>query len=131
MRMPARRPAIAAMIAALIAANSSVVSAQNARELRDRAADLTYNLDHEEAIRLLRQAIAAEPNNSVNHRALASSLWLLILYKRGAVTVDHYLGSFSRAAVEIKNPPADLDAEFRKEVAKAIELAERRVQAAP
>jgi tetratricopeptide (TPR) repeat protein len=115
--------------AALLAGAPS--PAQSPAELRERASDLTYNLDHDEALRLLRQAVAAEPNNPANHRALAASLWLDILFKRGAVTVDHYLGSFSRSNVEIKNPPADLDAEFRRAAARAVQLAEQRVAAAP
>jgi tetratricopeptide (TPR) repeat protein len=130
--MNARRPTLAAVLLVL---TTSVVSAtapaQPVRELRERAADLTYNLDHEDAIRLLRQAVAAEPNSSINHRALASSIWLEILFKSGAVTVDHYLGSFTQANVDMRNPPADLDAEFKREVARAIELAEQRVAAAP
>ena len=105
--------------------------AQSARELRERATELTFNLDHDEAMGLLRQAVATEPNESANHRALASTIWLNILFKRGAVTVDHYLGSFTKASIDIRNPPADLDAEFKREVARAIELAEKRVAAAP
>jgi tetratricopeptide (TPR) repeat protein len=104
---------------------------QSTAELRARASDLTYNLDHDEALRLLRQAVAAEPNNPANHRALAASAWMAILFKRGAVTVDHYLGSFTRNAVELKNPPADLDAEFRRSAARAVELSEQHVATAP
>ena len=63
------------------------------------------------------------------HRALANVLWLNLLFQRGAVTVDHYLGSFSSSTVDLKKPPADVDAEFRREVGKAIELAEQRVAA--
>ena len=120
--------AVLALSGALLAAPPP---AQSARELRDRAADLTYNLDHDEAIRVLRQAVTAEPNESANHRALASTIWLNILFKRGAVTVDHYLGSFTKTNVDMRNPPADLDAEFKREVARAIELAEARVAASP
>ena len=104
---------------------------QSGRELRSRAADFTYNLDYEPAVALLRQAIAADPNDSANHRALASTIWLEILFRRGAVTVDHYLGSFTRTNVDMKNPPADLDAEFKREVGRAIDLSERRTAAAP
>src|SRR5258708_26697318 len=92
-----------------------------ARELRARAADLTYNLDPDEAVALLRRAVAAEPNDPANHRALASTIWLNILFKRGAVTVDHYLGSVTRASVEILDPPRDRDAELKREIAQAIE----------
>ncbi len=99
--------------------------------MRDRATDLTYNLDHDEAIAILRQAIAADPKDPANHRALAATLWLNILFRRGAVTVDHYLGSFSRSSVDLKGPPTDLDAEFRRESGKAVELSEQRVGASP
>jgi tetratricopeptide (TPR) repeat protein len=132
MPMTPRRPiTVAALLALSCALPAAPSGLQSARELRERAADLTYNLDHDEAIRLLRQAIAAEPNESANHRALASTIWLNILFKRGAVTVDHYLGSFTKASVDMRNPPADLDAEFKREIARAIELAEARVAAAP
>jgi tetratricopeptide (TPR) repeat protein len=110
---------------------SSAERQPSARELRERASDLTYNLDHDEAIRLLRQAIALDPNDPANHRALASTIWLQILFKRGAVTVDHYLGSFTKASVDMRNPPAELDAEFKREIAKAIEMAEQRAAASP
>ncbi len=123
MSMTAGRPTIAAMLMLLVV--------QSPRELRTRAATLSYNLDHDEALTLLRQAVAAEPNDSTNHRALASALWLDMLFKRGAVTVDHYLGGFTNATVQMTRPPADLDAEFTREVGKAIELAEHRAAAAP
>jgi tetratricopeptide (TPR) repeat protein len=131
MPMTARRPIVAALLLSLCTGPAPAAAAQSSRELRERAADLVYNLDHEEAIRLLRQAVAADPNDSANHRALASAIWLLILFKRGAVTVDHYLGSFTSKTVDLKNPPPDLDAEFKREVGKAIELAATRVAAAP
>ena len=87
---------MAAVLLALLAGVPPATAAQSTRELRERASDLVYNLDHHEAIRLLRQAIAAEPNDPANHRALASTIWLDILFQRGAVTVDHYLGSFTK-----------------------------------
>ena len=131
MTMRARRPVIAALLLSALIARPGGAAPQSSRELRERASDLVYNLDHEDAIRLLRQAIAASPNESQNYRALASAVWLLILYQRGAVTVDHYLGSFTRSSVEMRKPPTELDAEFKQAVAKAIELAEQRVAAAP
>ncbi len=132
MSMRARRPVIAALLlSSLICGPPAAAAAQSPRELRERASDLVYNLDHEEAIRLLRQAVAADPNDPANHRALASAVWLLILFQRGAVTVDHYLGSFTRSSVDMKKPPTELEAEFKQAVARAIELAEKRVAAAP
>ncbi len=114
-----------------IDAQHTTLHAGDATELRRRALELAYNLDHEEAIDLLRKAIAAAPNDPAPHRTLASVLWLHMLFLRGAVTVDHYLGSFSRARVQMKKPPADLDAAFRKHVQIAVALSRARVDAAP
>lgn len=102
-----------------------------AAELRLRALELAYNLDHEPAMDLLRKAIAADPSDPGPHRTMAAVLWLNMLFQRGAVTVDHYLGSFTRARVEMKKPPAELDAAFKEHVRKAITLAEARVAANP
>jgi tetratricopeptide (TPR) repeat protein len=127
------RPTVKLSLAAVLAflLSTPIVWAQPGKELRQRASDLAYNLDHDEALRLLRQAIAMDPGDPANYRALASTLWLNILFRRGAVTVDHYLGSFSRSSVELKRPPPDLDAEFRRAVAQAIDLSEKRVAVAP
>jgi tetratricopeptide (TPR) repeat protein len=132
--MTARRPSVAATLLVLIGillAPASAATQSSSRELRLRAADLSYNLDHDEALALLRRAIAADPADSVNHRELAATVWLDILFKSGAVTVDHYLGNFTSANAQAKQPPPELDAEFKREISKAIELAEKRVAAAP
>jgi hypothetical protein len=99
--------------------------------LRTKAFELAYNLDHQPAVELLRQGLQKSPDDASLHRALASILWLNMLFSRGAVTVDHYLGSFSRTQIELKKPPPDVDAEFKHHVAKAVELAEKRATANP
>jgi tetratricopeptide (TPR) repeat protein len=106
-------------------------AAADSTALRRQAFELAYNLDHEAAVALLRQATIESPADAAAHRALASVLWLDMLFSRGAVTVDHYLGSFSRTQVELSKPPADLDAEFRRHVARAIELADARARSVP
>jgi tetratricopeptide (TPR) repeat protein len=121
--------ALAVVVASLL--STRIVLAQSGKELRQQASDLRYNLDYEQALSVLRQAVAKDPADPANHRALASAIWVNILFRRGAVTVDHYLGSFSRSSVELKKPPPDLDAEFKSAVAQAIELSEKRVAAAP
>lgn len=100
-------------------------------DLRLDALDLAYNLDHEQAVQLLRRAVVSAPDDPGPHRTLASVLWQRMLFMRGAVTVDHYLGSFTRTQVELQKPPADLAAQFRQSAAQAIALAEKRVKAAP
>ncbi len=132
MIMVRRRPVVAATMAVVLCFLAPAsLPAQTTRELRDRATDLAYNLDHDQAMALLRQAIAQEPGNPANHRALAATLWLNILFRRGAVTVDHYLGGFTQSNVSLKRPPAELDAEFRRESAKAVELSEAETTAHP
>lgn len=106
-------------------------AAQSSAEIRRRAFELSYNLDRDEALALLRKDVADHPGDPAAHRALASVLWMAMLFNRGAVTVDHYLGSFSRTQVEMGKPPAALDAEFRAHVERAIALGEARVAAAP
>ena len=124
------RPMIAAVVMLLLTGTAHAAPADSSG-IRTRAFELAYNLDREEAVQLLQQALAEHPDDPALHRALASVLWLQMLYQRGAVTVDHYLGSFSRARVELKRPPPDLDAAFRRHVARAIELAEAQVAADP
>jgi len=96
-----------------------------------RGEALAYDLDHPAALALLRRAVAMAPDNPRTHRAVANVLWLNLLFKRGAVTVDHYLGSFSSSTVALKEPPPQIAAEFRQEVTKAIELAEAGVRSRP
>jgi tetratricopeptide (TPR) repeat protein len=104
---------------------------ESAEALRAKATELAYNLQHDEAVVLLRRAVELAPDDPTTHRSLASVLWLNMLFRRGGVTVDHYLGSFSRSHVDLPKPPADVDKEFRTHIARAIELSEREVAARP
>jgi tetratricopeptide (TPR) repeat protein len=113
------------------AARQHGARAESPTELRERALDLAYNLDHEPALLLLRRAVEIAPQDPAAHRSLASVLWLNMLFRRGAVTVDHYLGSLSRARVDLKKPPAELDAEFRQHAERAVTLAEQRLARSP
>ena len=133
-----RLPAFAATLTVLtgLLCSASVPTAANApletsNELRLRALDLACNLDHDQAIAMLRRAVAMAPDDPAPHRSLAAVLWLNLLFRRGAVTVDHYLGSFSASTVDLGKPPPEIDAEFHLHVEKAIALAERRVAASP
>jgi tetratricopeptide (TPR) repeat protein len=115
----------------MAAAIQSPPPAAQSAAVRARAFELAYNLDHDEAVALLVKASEQSPDDPSLHRALASILWLNMLFGRGAVTVDHYLGSFSRTQVALRKPPPDLDAAFKARVTRAIQLAERRVAASP
>ncbi len=120
-----------ALLLALVGAEVQAIPAPDNAALRRQAFELAFNLDHDDATALLRRGIERTPDDPSLHRALASILWLNMLFRRGAITVDHYLGSFSRTQVELKKPPPDLDAAFRQHVGRAIELAEKRVATAP
>jgi len=97
-------------------------------DLIARAFNSAYNLDHDAAIADARQAIAIAPDDAAAHRALASILWLRILFLRGAVTVDTYLGTVSKSLATLPKPPPDIDAEFRRELGIATSLAEARLK---
>ena len=109
---------------------ASAVESRTA-DLRTEALELAYNLDHEAAMERLRRAVSAAPSDAAPRRTLASVVWLNILFNRGAVTVDHYLGSFTRTDVALKPPPEHLASEFKRNVAEALSLARQRIKAAP
>jgi hypothetical protein len=125
-------PAIAVLSLCSSAISASVQRAiGSSGDLRAEALDLAYNLDHEAAMERLRRAVAADPSAAAPRRTLASVLWLNILFSRGAITVDHYLGSFTRTQVAFKPPPEHLASEFKRSLAEAITMARNRVKAAP
>jgi tetratricopeptide (TPR) repeat protein len=90
-----------------------------------------YNLEYEEAIVLGRRAVALEPGNPKVHRGLASIIWQYILFKRGAVSVDYYLGSITRANKNLPKPDPANAAEFKQAIERAIELATARLKENP
>jgi tetratricopeptide (TPR) repeat protein len=119
-------------IAAL--ATTTVVAAGQPSELDQAIATAyrsAYNLDHDQALASARRAVQMAPNESRAHRSLAAMLWLDILFRRGALTVDNYLGGITKAQQHFPKPPADLDSEFKQELGKAIDLATARSKAAP
>src|SRR5690349_16183958 len=60
-----------------------------------------YNLAHEPAVEHARRAVALGPTSSRAHRGLASILWLKMLFDRGAVSIDHYMGSISKSQANL------------------------------
>jgi tetratricopeptide (TPR) repeat protein len=96
-----------------------------------RGFDLAYNLDHEEALDVLSKAAAQDPNDPGAQRALAVVTWLNLLFTRGMVLVDDYLGAVTRRDVTVKPPPAEVATKFRAYIGKAEAIAEQRVQQAP
>ncbi len=75
------------------------------RALR-RSIEAAYNLDHDVALAEARAAVAAAPNESSAHRALAAMLWLDVIFRRGTVTVDHYVGGLGGSPRTLPKPAA-------------------------
>lgn len=127
--------ALAAVVGLVVASPAQVARQTDlpapVSALVNDAFQAAYNLDHEEGVAIARRAVEMAPDESATHRTLGAMLWVQLLYKRGTVTIDHYLGGFSRSDVAMPKPPADVDAEFKREVERSIALAEARVKRAP
>lgn len=93
--------------------------------------DLAYNLDHDAAVETFEAAIASDPDNPATHRGLAAIAWMRILFLRGTMTVDDYLRKVIPRSVDMPDPPAELTATFTRHSARAVELSEAMVEAAP
>jgi tetratricopeptide (TPR) repeat protein len=119
----------AAGFAVLVAAVAVPALANPESEaLRAKAANYTYNLEHDLALATFRQAVAADPQDPGAYRGLASSLWLSITFRRGNMTVDDYLGRPNKPnANPLPTPPVDTVAGFRVAIEKAIALARERI----
>jgi len=124
------RVPLAVMLALALLADTRA-HAQSAAQLRSRAFAQTYNLDYPEAVATFDKALALDPNDSATHRARAAAMWLHIIFRRGSITVDQYLGGASSSDVKLEKPPAVDAATFARHLARALELAERRLAANP
>lgn len=110
------------MLVLALAAATPAAAQTGAPALVNEAFDLAYNLDHDPAAAKLEAALKLAPNDAGVHRAVASITWLNILFRRGAITVDHYLGGVSKPRIDTQPPPPSLSARFRTHVQRAIEL---------
>ncbi len=111
--------------------SSTVRADPESDALRARGFDLAYNLDHEAAMALLRRAVEIDPADPATHRSVAAVTWLNILFRRGAVTVDHYMGKLTKLRDAGEETPPELAERFYANVDHAIELAARQVDASP
>lgn len=100
------------------------------REL-DVAFASSYNLDHADALAHARRAVAMDPNSSAIHRGLASIIWVQLLFQRGAMTVDNYLGGITLPPFAVPTASLSLVSEFRGALARAIELSDRQLKKSP
>ena len=110
-------------LSVVLAAPGIVTGNPESLRLRVRAYDHAHNLDYDDATRDMEAAIKADPNDPAAERGLASIPWMMISFRRGAVTVDEYLGSVSRQNVALREPPADLASRFSTHILRSITLA--------
>src|SRR3954453_14110711 len=126
-RLWPRRALAGAVLCAVAAADARANPASEA--LRAKAANHTYNLEHDLALATFREAAAADPQDSGAWRGVASALWLSITFRRGNMTVDDYLGGVKRQTAAPVPPPPEVAAAFRDAIDKAIALSRSRVAA--
>ena len=119
---PARPPATAPP--------ASAVPASAARQLQI-AFDLAYNLDHEQAAAVLEQAMRDHPADASLPRAHATLTWLNLLFRRGMVLVENYLGPVSKSDVKVAAPPTVANTSFQTQVARSIALSEAQLTRRP
>ena len=86
-----------------------------------------YNLDYDEALAAFHQAIEADPGDPAAHRLIAATTWIRLLFQRGAITVDDYLGE-ARSDLVRDPPPEAMDAFFHTHIDRAMALAESRLR---
>jgi tetratricopeptide (TPR) repeat protein len=100
-------------------------------ELRKAGFVHAYNLDHDQAVAAFRAAIEADPSDPGAYRAMAAIAWLNLLYRRGSVSVDDYLGSMTQPNIKLNSPPSELAAQFHTNVERALKLADEQLLARP
>jgi tetratricopeptide (TPR) repeat protein len=120
-----------ALVAALLAAPAAAAASPESAALRARATAHAYSLDYDVATRDMEAAVGADPRDAAARRGLAMIPWLMISFRRGAVTVDDYLGSISKQNVALREPPAELATRFHEQMAAALALAEEEAAARP
>jgi predicted Zn-dependent protease len=97
----------------------------------DSVFNFAYNLDYPEALAEAKRLTVERPNAAMSYRALATVVWLEMVFRRGAASIDHYLDKITETQFDVPKPPADLDAEFQQAIGKAIALSDANVAAHP
>ena len=120
-----------ALAAAVAVITVSPVGAQSVEELRRQAFRHAYNLDYPAALAAFEKALALDPDDSATHRARAAVTWLHIIFRRGSITVDQYLTGAPRGDLKLEKPPAEEAEAFHHHLNRALQLAERRLEANP
>lgn len=119
---------LALALAFTVVTGATVAANERSEALRREAYAAAYNLDHDRANDLFRQAIAADPTDAAAYRGAAAVNWLQVLFLRCTILVDDYLGHITSSSdVEMPAPPAALDTAFHQDIDRAIALGEKEV----
>jgi tetratricopeptide (TPR) repeat protein len=97
----------------------------------ERVFDLAYNLDYPEAYAEGNRLIAEKPNDPTSYRAMATVAWMEMVFRRGAASIDHYLGAIAETQFNVPKPSPELDALFQKHIEKSIALSDAAMAAHP
>lgn len=124
-----RRTALLSIVLAVALAAPAGGSGASAG-LTARGYGLVYNLDYEEGLATLRAAVAEDPGDPAAHRAIAAAAMLEIVFRRGSLNVEDYLGGV-RPTMHMPPAPAPLVSAFTDNVARSIALADRRARDRP
>ena len=95
------------------------------------AFDNAYNLDLDDALATARKVVAKHPDDPAGYRAIATVVWLKMLFARGGSYIDHYLGKVTKKPIAVAKPSPELDVEYVRVVDKAVALSEAKVKARP
>ncbi len=142
-----RQPAVAALLVAVmlgtgiradagpqaparVPAPATAAPSSAARQMQI-AFDLAYNLDHEQAAAVLEQGMRDHPDDAALPRAHATLTWLNLLFRRGMVLVENYLGPVSKDDVKVAAPPTAANSAFQTQVARSIALSEAQLKRRP
>src|SRR5262245_39277980 len=101
-----------------------------AAEAKTQGLNLLFNLDYSDALAKFESATTLDPADPAAERFAASVIWMRILFERGAMLVDDYLGQAS-SKIDRPPPPAAADRDFHVHIAKSIALAEDQLKAHP
>lgn len=100
------------------------------RALRAKGLEAGYNLDYDNALAAFRAAAAADPADGSAHRLAAATIWMLLLFEQGAVTVEDYLGR-ARAKHDRTPPAPHLAEAFHHHLERAAAIARASLQRSP
>jgi tetratricopeptide (TPR) repeat protein len=123
--MRATRLAALVLTAGLVS-GAALDASERSAALRREAYDAAYNMDHERAGELFRQAIAADQNDAAAQRGAAAVTWLRVLFLRGTVLAEDYSGHIRRSS-DLQMPVPALDTAFLRDIDRAIALGEKAV----